>query len=248
MAYTPPPPPSDPPEDPEALLEAYNTLQAHLARTEQEIGQLSSLLSHDLRARLRSIDCDRDELTDFIGDPMAEDAKEALSRISHAIERVDDLIHLSLLLMREARHRPRLESHPLDVVLRQAHRQHKQRSHQPFSLPEDAPQIVRVDAQRLLATLQILMANAHIHGDGPFSLEARPSSVSGWTCITVWDSGRGIDETDQAVIFEMGTRLSNRPGHGLGLYVARRLMEGWGRGPLLEEGPRCGFTVEVPVG
>ncbi|MFN3201830.1 MAG: sensor histidine kinase [Bradymonadia bacterium] len=227
-------------------------MRVRLISTEQEIGQLSSLLSHDLRARLRSIDCDRDELSDLLGDPETGEAKDSLDRISGAIDRIDDLVAMSLLLLRDARHSPRLSTHPVEMLARQAlkslRKAHPEHPIEPAPLSDVH---VRIAPERALAALNAILKNAVVHGAPPVRITFDTTGEPGWCRLTVWDDGPGIPSEDHERAFEMGLRLTHAPGHGLGLYVARRLLEGWARGPFIEgasaEGQPTGVSFDLPL-
>ena len=73
--------------------------------------------------------------------------------------------------------------------------------------------------------------------------------------IEVWDTGPGIDEKCQSIIFEEFRQLDNRDrdqrrGVGLGLAIVARLARQLGHGIALRSSPGRGsvFSVLVPLG
>lgn len=235
-----------PPQEDSPLYEACVELRARLEHTEVEIGKLSSLLAHDLRARLRAIDADRDLLSELLGDPTEGEGAEAIERLSGSIKRIDGLLQSCLLVLREARHPPSLSTFPLESALAMALDQLRRR--RPEAVVEDPPlssAIIRADGHRLTQVLDALLDNAVKHGAPPCSIELTPGDD--WVKITICDRGQGVPVEAREKAMRMGVRLTHTPGHGLGLYIASRLMEGWGRGPFFEEGPGGRISVEVPL-
>lgn len=78
----------------------------------------------------------------------------------------------------------------------------------------------------LATVVQNLLVNARHYAPGS-TIRVRATSNGDRVQIFVEDRGGGVSPTEQELIFERGFRASNsegRPGSGLGLYLARRLM------------------------
>lgn len=87
---------------------------------------------------------------------------------------------------------------------------------------------VTADPVHLGTVLQHLVENALLHGgDGPVEVVAHDSG-GGIVAIEVRDDGPGIAEDEQAAALGRFRRIGEHavPGTGLGLYLARRLVEG----------------------
>lgn len=117
--------------------------------------------------------------------------------------------------------------------------------------------VVHSDAQLLERILRNLLANALKYtGSGSILLGCRRCrDMEGNPCmrIEVWDTGPGIDETSQSIIFEEFRQLDNRDcdqrrGVGLGLAIVARLARQLGHGIALRSSPGQGsvFSVLVP--
>ncbi|GIU95223.1 MAG: hypothetical protein KatS3mg012_1680 [Gaiellaceae bacterium] len=117
------------------------------------------------------------------------------------------------------------------------------------STPE-APVVVRADPIRLRQALDNLVRNALAvtPADGEVAVAVGGDRQSVW--IAVSDSGPGIPERERERIFEPGVRLgSDRPGSGLGLPIARAIVEAHGGTVRVESSALGGgstFVVTLP--
>ena len=82
----------------------------------------------------------------------------------------------------------------------------------------DGDLAVHADPGRLRQALRNLIENAVAHGP-PVRVAA--ATRDGRVTVSVTDTGDGIAVEDQERIFERGVRLTDRPGSGIGLAVAR---------------------------
>ncbi len=101
--------------------------------------------------------------------------------------------------------------------------------------------VVDVDPARIQRALSNLVANAAKYGVGPSgSVRLRARRDEGVVVVTIEDDGPGIEPADRERIFERfyrgrAARASAVPGSGLGLYLARRLVEAHGTWIRLED-------------
>jgi PAS domain S-box-containing protein len=96
-------------------------------------------------------------------------------------------------------------------------------------LPPDLP-AVEVDSGRIGQVLENLVMNALKYSPGDRPVTLRASAESRWLVVTVDDEGIGVPEDDRQLVLEpfhraRNVRESATPGTGLGLYIARRLVE-----------------------
>ena len=116
----------------------------------------------------------------------------------------------------------------------------------------DAPCVVAGDEVRLAQVVSNLLSNAVKYGAGkPIAVEVRTTLDQ--VVLTVTDHGSGIDPAALPRIFERFERASperRRGGLGLGLYIAREIVQGHGGGIRGESEPGIGstFTVSLPHG
>jgi signal transduction histidine kinase len=118
----------------------------------------------------------------------------------------------------------------------------------------DAPVLAVVDALRIEQVLSNLVSNAvkYSPDGGPVRVAVR--GEGGEVRLSVADSGIGIPPEEQPKLFAPFRRggmdrQSTIPGVGLGLYIARRIVEAHGGRIELESAPAVGsvFTVVLPV-
>jgi len=107
------------------------------------------------------------------------------------------------------------------------------------------------DRLRLEQVADNLLANAVKYGRG-LPIDVRAEASAGTARLVVSDHGPGIAPEDQARIFEQFERAApsrHYGGLGLGLWIARQLVEAHGGRIRLDSTPGAGaeFTVELPL-
>jgi signal transduction histidine kinase len=104
---------------------------------------------------------------------------------------------------------------------------------------------------RIEQVVSNLLANALKYGDGK-PIEVRVTRSDGWARLIVHDHGIGIGPDDLDRIFERFERAVS-PRHygglGLGLYIARQIVEAHGGSISAHSEPGVGstFTVALPT-
>ncbi len=111
---------------------------------------------------------------------------------------------------------------------------------------------VRGDAERLRQLVDNLISNAIKYSDSGGEVQVDARADDGHVLVRVRDAGPGIRPEHQAQIFEKFGRAggSNKPGTGLGLFLARSFAEAHGGSLQVESEPGAGavFLLRLPLG
>jgi K+-sensing histidine kinase KdpD len=111
---------------------------------------------------------------------------------------------------------------------------------------------VRADRDRLHQVLMNLIDNAVKYSRAGAEVEVNATAANGAVLIDVTDHGPGIPRDEHGVIFEKFGRVqgaTGKPGTGLGLFIARSIVEAHGGTLAVRSTPGEGatFTVELPT-
>jgi signal transduction histidine kinase len=167
----------------------------------------------------------RDLLREQPERPERDRLEAAVARESERLGRlVGDLLGLARLEARPTRK-------PLDlatIVRPLIEDAHARAPGAAITLSVDNDPTVRGDPDALERVLRNLIDNAHalaaIHPTG--AIEVRLQRCNGYVQARVTDDGPGVPEHQRERIFERFVRLdSTKPGHGLGLAIARRIAD-----------------------
>ena len=201
------------------------------ARREHEAGQrrFASMLNHEFRTPLSSIDgaVQRLESTGVNAD---QPTRDRYRRISTAVERLigmlDEYLSPDRIELTGGK-RPADQIDPRQLLDEGA--QLVRAAGRGVTLDVgDLPATLRCEPQGLRLVLKVLVDNALQYGpaDAPIALSGR--RVDAGIELLVRDHGAGVPAADAAHIFAKSRRGSNagaRPGSGLGLYMARSVIE-----------------------
>ncbi len=237
------------------LTARFNRMTAELERAEQSRRNLTADVAHELRTPLHIIQGNLEGVLDGVYEPTREHVAALLDETRVLSRLVEDLQTLSLAeagqlplhrrlvpavdLLEDAATRFVGAAADAGVMLK--------------VLPGDASLVVDVDADRLDQALSNLVANAlrHTPAGGRITLAAR--SADDGVVLEVADTGTGIDAADLPFVFDRfwrGDRARGRHGGaGLGLPIARRLVEAHGGAIEAKSEPGAGttFTIWLPA-
>jgi PAS domain S-box-containing protein len=246
-----------------AMIEDVSARKAAEAERERLIGELERALqardvflaiaSHELKTPLTSLRLGLQTYARRVaaeGQPPAKELDVALRQTVRLSGLVEDLLDVS----RVAGGRLVLDVAPLDLAealrdLVERLRPVAEREGCALTLAAPDELAITGDRARLEQVVGNLIANAIKFGPGR-PVELTLESDDAWARLTVRDQGIGISARDQERIFlpfERAVSELDYGGLGLGLYIARHLVEAHGGRIRVESAPGRGslFTVEL---
>jgi predicted ATPase/signal transduction histidine kinase/tRNA A-37 threonylcarbamoyl transferase component Bud32 len=235
---------------------------ARLLRATQQAVRLRddflSVASHELRTPITSLTLSVERLlrSEATGKPLAPEAlSSSLHRVQHSTQRLQRLTN-ELLDVARIEH-GRLDLDPAAVELGALAREAADELRLELAsagcqvhIDADQPVAGVWDASRLQQVITNLLSNALKFG-ARRPIEIRVTGAGELAKLTVRDHGLGIEPSRQAVIFDRFERAVptvHYGGLGLGLYIARRIVQAHGGDLAVESEPGHGatFTVTLP--
>lgn len=224
---------------------------------EQSLKNLVDVAAHELRHPVTLMKGYALTLRDY-GERLKDaDRREYLEIINRGADRLDALIKDLLDVSRIERGRFVLKrrEQPLEPLLERAVREisdkgaaHPLHLEVRGTLPSKA-----VDGEKIVRVVVILLDNAVAHSPSHFPVEVQAEEVDGEVRISVLDRGVGVPEDKRELIFERFYQVEDAMHHptrgmGLGLYIAREIVEAHG-GRIWHEHRRGGgstFRFTIP--
>ncbi|MEE8354098.1 MAG: ATP-binding protein [Dehalococcoidales bacterium] len=238
------------------LADTFNSMASDLERAERLRSNMVADAAHELRTPLSNITGYLEAIRDGVKEP-DEDTIRILDEEAALLARlVDDLQELSLAEAGELRLNCQDEDVAGLVSQAVAARQTRATSkgiHLSADLTEGLP-AVHIDSYRISQVLRNLLENAVTHTPEGGSVSVAAREVNGRVEVSVSDTGEGIPPEDLPNIFERFYRVDRSRtratgGSGLGLTIARRLVEA--HGGRIEAQSELGrgscFTFTVPI-
>jgi two-component system OmpR family sensor kinase/two-component system sensor histidine kinase BaeS len=236
------------------LAARFNRMTAELERAEVARRNLTADVAHELRTPLHILQGNLEGVLDGIYQPTDDHITAMLDETRLLSRLVDELQTLSLAEAGQLPLHPRTLP-AADLLADIAARFAPAAADAGIDLdvtPAPVALKVNVDPDRLDQTLSNLVSNAlrHTPAGGRVTLAAQ--KAPGGVELVVADSGVGIDPADLPFVFDRfwrGDRARSRGGAGLGLPIARRLVEA--HGGRIDVSSRLGmgttFTVWLPA-
>ena len=242
---------------------ARNRAQEELQRANQRLAtanegleKFAHVASHDLQEPLRKISVFGRILIDEHAATLNEDARHCLDVMTDAAVRMRDLVH-NILAFSYASNAPvHIEEVRLDQVLNDVVNELDAAIKAKNAIVDHAHlPVVRGDATGIQQLFRNLVSNAlkYSQPEADPRVEIRAGTNATGDCvITVRDNGRGIDASQQALIFQPFTRLQPRSqieGSGLGLAICKSVCErrGWTISVESELGVGTTFSIVMPA-
>jgi PAS domain S-box-containing protein len=221
---------------------------------ERKREEWTALVAHDLRQPLSAVIVALEALARRVGSGPARDRAVRAVTSARRIDRmIDDLLEVSRL---EAR-RLELALSPTDLValVQAAVEPFEQEGDQQkvtFTARDDIPQ-VQADAHGIQRVVENLLSNARKYGTPGTAIEVTVERVDAEVRVGIRNRGQGIPSEDLPVIFERFERGRAQGGkvrgQGLGLYIAKALVQAHGGRIWVESVPgettRFWFTLPI---
>jgi signal transduction histidine kinase len=241
----------------EAMVEQLHAEEQHRASADRARRDLVAAVSHDLRTPLASLRL----LAEAVEDRIVEGAERARylaqmqMHISALSSMIDDLFELSRLEAGDivwSMQQVELAELIGDAVAAMVPQAQSRGVVVVAELPAE-PTIARADPERLQRVLFNLIQNAIRHTPADGSVTVRTERAPDAVEVEVADTGDGIAPADRERIFEPfvragATAARTEDGAGLGLAIARAIVEGHGGRIWLApsaHGTRVRFSVPV---
>ena len=238
------------------LAQSFNSMADDLERAEQLRRNMVADVAHELRTPLSNLGGYLEAIRDGVLKPDSETIHSLDEEASLLSRLVDDLQELSLAdagelkLICEKEAIARLIKQAAAALQPQAAAKGVTISE---SLPDRLPP-VNIDSQRIRQVLRNLIENAVAHTNQGDSITVTAWQQDSQVKISVADTGEGIPAEDLPNIFERFYRVDKSRtratgGSGLGLTIAKRLVEAHGGKIEVESEPGKGstFTFIIPI-
>jgi two-component system, OmpR family, sensor kinase len=236
------------------LVHVQSSLDAREA-SEQKVRRFVADASHELRTPLAAIR-GYSELTRRGGHELPDDVRHALSRIESESVRMSGLVEDLLLLARLDEGR-QLAREPVDLGRLLVDAVADARATSPdhswaVRVPEQ-PVTVLGDQPRLHQAVANLLANARVHTPAGTEVTAALGTLEGRAIVTVTDTGPGIPEEVQPVLFERFARADTSRSRatgstGLGLAITAAIVRAHdGVVDAVSEPGQTVFRVRLPL-
>lgn len=241
-------------------IESQKRAQAELERAVALREEFLSVASHELKTPVAALRLQLQSLVRSIalhGTPSREELLDKLGRTDRLIQRQVDFVEQLLDVTRIGQGRLELNLEPTDlaaIVRDVATRleEDARRAATPLLVDAPGPVIGAWDPLRVEQVAENLLSNALKYGRGhPIQVRVEDRGGDGTARLVITDHGIGIDAADQRRIFERFERAvpaSSYGGLGLGLWIAREIVEAHRGAIEVESAPGDGatFVVELP--
>ena len=217
--------------------------------TVEELTKLFSILSHDLKSPIFSIDGFSELLMADYADKLDEEGQDFLRRVRSSVQQMkkvlDEMSRLVKLLSRPTTRRPTPLREIVEEVLLKYNYMIEDGGVK-VDVPAELP-TADVDPEKMREAVGALISNALFFNDrakGEREIAVAGSSNGDGTKLCVRDNGIGIDPRYTGQIFDLGLKLDKARGGGpgYGLYLARKVAEGHGGTVTVESAPGEGST------
>jgi two-component system sensor histidine kinase BaeS len=230
------------PAEVRSLARAFNAMSARLEETDASRRRLLADVSHELRTPLTVMQGTLEGILDGVYPADEAHLLPVLEETRVLARLIDDLRTLSLSAVGVLRlHREPTDLARLIEEVVAGHRAAADEASVAIAVEAAALPPLEVDPSRIRQVVGNLVANAlrFTPAGGRVSVEAGREPDGAW--VSIHDTGPGIDPESLDHVFDRFYRAPGSPGSGLGLPIARNLVEAHG-GRISIESPAGGGT------
>jgi len=238
------------------LAQSFNSMADNLERNERLRRNMVADVAHELRTPLSNLKGYLEAINDGVVKPDEETIRSLSDEATTLSRLVNDLQDLSLADAGEIK----LDRQPADIaaLVREAAAAVQAKGvARGLTITNDLPDAlpaVNIDAHRIKQVMLNLLDNAIAHTEKGGHIILRARQQGGIIYISVTDTGEGIPEDELPFIFERFYRVDKSRaratgGSGLGLTIAKRLVEAHGGKIEVNSRPGHGssFTFSIPI-
>ena len=235
-----------------ALAESFNTMSVKLAHENQLRRQMTADIAHDLRTPLSVLSGYIEAMRDGVLKPQPDRFDTMYLEMEHLKLLVEDLRTLSLADAGELS----LQPQPVQAgdLLHRAEEffRHAAALQQVELVSQIEPglPLVTVDAERMVQVLENILSNALRYTPVGGKIELSAAAERDGVRLTVRDNGPGIAAEDLPFIFNRfyrgdKARVDDQGESGLGLAIAKAILEAHGGNISVESEPGQGTTFRI---
>jgi len=222
--------PEEGPREVRSLARAFNSMSARLEEMEAQRQSTLADVSHELRTPLTVIQGNIEALLDGVYPADAEHLEPILDEIRVMERLIEDLRTLTLVEAGKLV----LHREPTDLgdLLPEVAAGYKSQAEQTgvqliVTVADNVP-VLELDPARLREVVANLLTNALRHTPHGGSIDLAARLIGNEAEVTVRDTGSGMNAEQLDRIFDRFYRSPDSPGSGLGLPIARDLVEAHG--------------------
>lgn len=224
--------------------------EARLKRQRDDLRLLNQVMRHDIRNDLQLVEAYAELLDDHVdeeGEPYLDVIKE---NAESAVGLTTTVRDLSRVMLRE-------DAEPKGVALdrvlsQQIEEVRSSYTEAVFTVNGAVPSVEVLADEMLGSVFRNVLRNAVQHNDEALPVVDVTAQVDGpnqATVVRIADNGPGVPPAQREDIFGKGEKGLNSPGAGIGLYLVRSLVEGYGGEVWVEDNEPKGaiFVIRLPL-
>ncbi len=226
----------------------HKEYEQRLEAQRDDLRLLNQLVRHDIRNDLLVIQSHGELLAADAPEELQSSAESIISSAKNSIALTEEARDLSTVMMRSGdAHEPTPLSTQLKTQVQRATETHEDAT---IEIDGTIPSCSVVADDMLGSVFDNLLQNSIVHNDTPSPRTVVSASVEdGHAVVWVADNGPGIDESQRGKIFDKGVQGTDSGGTGIGLYLVKTLVEGYGGTVDVEDSTLGGaaFVVRLPL-